>query len=141
MKAIDFGGILKKGICGLICFLMVLAAASLWSLFSFDAFGLGEKTIDVFIYDDLNKTKDNMNKALNEDDLKQAGAINIIIMENISICPKDCVFGVLGMGDEWFFNFTDAGFEGKTINIKSSNNEKFKIINKNETMGFLKAKN
>ena len=138
---LDFEGILKRGICGLICFFMVFAAVSLWSGFSFCALGLGEKTIDVFIYNDLNKTKDNMNKALNEDDLKQADVINMIIMENISICPKDCIFGVFGMGDGCFFNFTNGEFEGKTINIKSNNNEKFKIVNKNETMGFLKAKN
>ena len=136
-----FEGVLKREICSLICFFMVLTATSLWSGFSFCASGLGEKTIDVYIYDDLSKTKDNMNKALNEYDLKQADVINIIIMENISICPNDRIFGVLGMGDGWLFNFTNGEFEGKTINIKSNNNEKFKIINKNEIMGFLKAKN
>ena len=43
---LDFEGVLKRGICGLICFLMILTAASLWGGFGFCAFAGGEKTID-----------------------------------------------------------------------------------------------
>ena len=75
----------KKGVCGLICFLMILTAASLWDMFGLCAFGLGEKTIEVHLSNDFKKAKEKFNEKLRDEPLKQASVVNIILDQDIEV--------------------------------------------------------
>ena len=130
----------KKGVCGLICFLMILTAASLWDMFGFCAFGLGEETIDVHLSNDFKKAKEKFNEKLRDEPLKQASVVNIILDQDIEVNYNSNFSKIVGMGNGYLFDFSSNKFKDKIINIKSSGKNIFKIKNKNPNIGFLNAK-